>query len=198
MSMRVLAILLVMGFGAELACSAVATAQTQSTTSGAATSSPNPAGDSATGASPTAQRVTNPPPNEGAGIQPRPESGGEAPRAYITYKTPYEFWLTGLTIALLVFMAGLLTFMAWMRNISSEFLKAYIILTVVFAALFLIVAGYTDKQTAPVFSLLGTIIGYLFGRATGADGKAAEVEKKQTPPSPSSGQAPSGSLPPPT
>ena len=36
---------------------------------------------------------------------------------------------------------------------------------VISAALFLVVAGYSDQQVAPVFALLGAIAGYLFGRS---------------------------------
>jgi len=130
------------------------------------------------GASPSAvnsdQRVTNPPPSPG---QPSStETAGKPAQAqgFITYKTPYEFWLTGLAIALVVVMTILLCVMAAIGKLTQEFYKAFLILVVVFAALFLIVAGYTDTQTAPVFSLLGTIIGYIFGRsATGATGEPA-------------------------
>ena len=36
---------------------------------------------------------------------------------------------------------------------------------VISAALFLVVAGYSDQQVAPVFALLGAIAGYLFGKS---------------------------------
>ena len=38
---------------------------------------------------------------------------------------------------------------------------------VISAALFLVVAGYSDQQVAPVFALLGAIAGYLFGKTDG-------------------------------
>jgi hypothetical protein len=40
-------------------------------------------------------------------------------------------------------------------------------LLIIVAAIFLVVAGYSDKQMAPVFGLLGTIAGYLLGKGTG-------------------------------
>ena len=55
---------------------------------------------------------------------------------------------------------------------DERFSRNFIILTVIFSSLFLIVAGYTERQTAPVFALLGTIIGYLFGVL----GKSQEVK----------------------
>jgi hypothetical protein len=84
--------------------------------------------------------------------------------AFITYKTPYEFFLCLLTLALAVFMASLLCAISWRSGLTEEFIRSFIVLVVVFAALFLIVAGYSEKQTAPVFGLLGTVVGYVFGR----------------------------------
>jgi hypothetical protein len=125
----------------------------------------------------TDQRVTNPPPpteqKKGAG-----STDQKSPIAYITFKTPYEFWLTGLSIAVLIVMGAMLCFMAYTSTLSQEFFKAFLILVVVFAALFLIVAGYTDQQTAPVFSLLGTIAGYIFGRSTSGGDNARRVEDR--------------------
>jgi hypothetical protein len=37
-------------------------------------------------------------------------------------------------------------------------------LTIIIAAIFLVVAGYSDRQVAPAMGLLGTIAGYLLGR----------------------------------
>jgi hypothetical protein len=90
--------------------------------------------------------------------------GTEQPRAFITYKTPYEFFLCLLTLALAVFMASILCAISWRSGLTEEFIRSFIVLVVVFAALFLIVAGYSEKQTAPVFGLLGTVVGYVFGR----------------------------------
>lgn len=123
----------------------------------------------------TAKQVTNPAPSQAdsaAADQRGAESvlrGKTTQQAYLTFKTPYEFWLTGLAIALVVVMAAMLCLMAALGALTPEFYKAFLILVVVFAALFLIVAGYTDQQTAPVFSLLGTIAGYIFGRSSNSD-----------------------------
>ncbi|MBB4424230.1 hypothetical protein GGD66_002774 [Bradyrhizobium sp. CIR48] len=123
------------------------------------------------------QRITNPPPT---GQSPASVGTGKPAQqqGYITYKTPYEFWLTGLAIALVVTMAILLCVMAAIGKLTQEFYKAFLLLVVVFAALFLIVAGYTDTQTAPVFSLLGTIVGYIFGKSAAG---AAEESQGQPP-----------------
>ncbi|WFU14444.1 hypothetical protein [Bradyrhizobium sp. CB3481] len=119
--------------------------------------------------SPSDQRISNPPPPAEQKNTPEQRS----PTAYLTYKTPYEFWLTALTILLLIVMGGMLCLMAYTGTLTPEFYKAFLILVVVFSALFLIVAGYTDQQTAPVFGLLGTIAGYIFGRLSSTpDGQA--------------------------
>ncbi|MEZ2146369.1 hypothetical protein AAE026_29345 [Bradyrhizobium sp. DN5] len=120
-------------------------------------------------ASPSDQRISNPPPP----VEQKSTTEQRAPTAYLTYKTPYEFWLTALTILLLIVMGGMLCLMAYTGTLTPEFYKAFLILVVVFSALFLIVAGYTDQQTAPVFGLLGTIAGYIFGRLSSTpDGQA--------------------------
>ncbi len=120
-----------------------------------------------------AQSPANPPPAAQDRADPRTTTG------YVTYKTPYEFWLTGLTIAMLAALGVLLAVVAYLRRLTHEFYKAFLILTVVFAALFLIVAGYSDQQTAPVYSLLGTIAGYIFGRTTSPGGDPENPERPQ-------------------
>jgi len=126
------------------------------------------------------ERITNAPPPSGSSSAGTEAAKTVQPQGYVTYKTPYEFWLTGLAIALVVAMAILLCVMAAISKLTQEFYKAFLILLVVFAALFLIVAGYTDTQTAPVFSLLGTIVGYIFGKST----PGAIEESSSRPPAP--------------
>lgn len=125
-------------------------------------SSPQSLGQS----TPTDPSAANPaPPAEQTTVSQDKDGSQKQHKAYLTYKTPYEIWLTGLTIVLVVVLSILLCIMAWAGTLTHEFYKAFLILVVVFSALFLIVAGYTDQQTAPVFSLLGTIAGYIFGRS---------------------------------
>lgn len=93
-----------------------------------------------------------------------PSRNPDAPQAYVTYKTPYEFYLTGLTVAIMAMATILLCVMALRSAITPDFTRTFVIIVVVFASLFLITAGYSDKQAAPVYSLLGTIVGYIFGR----------------------------------
>lgn len=89
---------------------------------------------------------------------------------YLTSKTPYEFYLAGLTILLGV---AALVLVSWLfrkhiQDKTDEFVKLFAFVIVSFAAIFLIVAGYADSQVAPAYSLLGTIIGYVFGRDSAA------------------------------
>lgn len=51
---------------------------------------------------------------------------------------------------------------------SSEFIDAMrypVVLVIVVGSLFMVTAGYGTDQTAPILGLLGTIAGYLMGRA---------------------------------
>jgi hypothetical protein len=138
------------------------------------------------------ERVTNAVPPEAATTT-QNSTATQMPKQYLTFKTPYEFWLTGLLIASLVFSTVALCFMAWKGSITPEFYKAYLIVVVVFSALFLIVAGYTDQQTAPVFSLLGTIAGYIFGRVQGESGQTTTGTTSSTQGSTSPGSSQPGS-----
>jgi hypothetical protein len=112
-----------------------------------------------------------------------PKTGSETdgPQAYITYKTPYEFYLTAATVALGVLMGGLICILSFRESVNSEILRSFLLVMIIFSALFLIVAGYSEKQTAPVFGLLGTILGYMFGRAVSAESHAQQpVTEPQT------------------
>lgn len=98
-------------------------------------------------------------------------------RYYLTTKTQYEFWLALMTVVLglsaMVFIC--LLFRNHLSTKSEDFVKLFAFVVVVFAAIFLIAVGYSDSQTAPVYSLLGTIIGYIFGReVTGSQARRDE------------------------
>lgn len=95
---------------------------------------------------------------------------------------------------------------------TDDFVKLFAFVVVVFSAVFLITVGYSDTQTAPVYSLLGTIIGYIFGRditmrhAAGlaqqapptakppALGAAAQSQPQPPPPDPAGGGGEARSL----
>jgi hypothetical protein len=49
---------------------------------------------------------------------------------------------------------------------DKEATRIFTVSVIVTAGLFLITAGYTDQQIAPMFGLLGTIVGYLLGKSS--------------------------------
>ncbi|MER8608686.1 hypothetical protein NKH48_34345 [Mesorhizobium sp. M1233] len=146
-------------------------------------------------ASPNDEKISTPPFSRLSTEQARRGSPWDSNRQIFTSKHPWEIYLSAITISLLVFMALLLVLFAWRTGtgFSSEFQRAFLLLTVIFAALYLIVAGYSDDQTAPVFSLLGAIIGYLFGRAPGAENE----RPSDLTPRPNPGPLPPAPTPPP-
>ena len=60
----------------------------------------------------------------------------------------------------------------------EQILRTFGILVIIFAAVFLVIAGYSDTQITPVIGLLGTIAGYLLGRKT--DQPPARGDRKST------------------
>jgi len=137
--------------------------------------------------------VPPPPPKASTKLHPPQDSKWDEvdgiPR-WVTYKTPYEYYLALLTAALGLIFIFLFYWSHRNRSDSPEFSRYYILLTVIFAAMFLIVAGYTEKQTAPVFGLLGTIVGYMFGvfSARRDPPPPASVPAPPLPPGPGPGQ----------
>lgn len=52
------------------------------------------------------------------------------------------------------------------KGIASEnLLRTFGTILIIIASVFLVVAGYSDQQIAPVMGLLGTIAGYLLGKS---------------------------------
>jgi hypothetical protein len=73
-----------------------------------------------------------------------------------------------LSVGVLLFALVLSSLLTYLRRTSgvaeSLFFKMVGLVLVVSAGLFLIVAGYTQQQIAPMMGLLGTIAGYLLGK----------------------------------
>lgn len=86
---------------------------------------------------------------------------------YITYKSPWEESLT--VIAALMAGGFALLYCAFhvlgRGNLDEWAARNFIVIAVVGSAVFVLTAGYDDKQAAPLYGLLGTLVGYLFGRA---------------------------------
>lgn len=81
-------------------------------------------------------------------------------------KANFMVLLSAITAGLMVFTLALLVAIGWKTGLNAEFTRTLILVVIVFAALYLISAGYSNEQAAPVYGLLGTIAGYLFGRAS--------------------------------
>lgn len=57
-----------------------------------------------------------------------------------------------------------------------EATRIFAVSVIVTAGLFLITAGYSDQQIAPMFGLLGTIVGYLLGKSPpGEQGTKSDI-----------------------
>lgn len=76
-----------------------------------------------------------------------------------------------MTISSVVLLFGLLVILLATYLIRSGInteavLRIFGTILIIMVAVFLVVAGYTDTQIAPVMGLLGTIVGYLLGKET--------------------------------
>jgi hypothetical protein len=60
---------------------------------------------------------------------------------------------------------------------SQEATKVFTVTVIVTAGLFLMTAGYSSEQIAPMYGLLGTIVGYLLGKTDSSE------QDTKTPPS---------------
>ena len=58
-----------------------------------------------------------------------------------------------------------MTFLLWHKHEPNMILRPFGTILIIVAAVFLVVAGYTEEQIAPVIGLLGTIAGYILGRS---------------------------------
>jgi hypothetical protein len=63
----------------------------------------------------------------------------------------------------LVFFTGIIA-MKKSTGWDSEVTRIFTVSVIVTAGLFLITAGYSDTQIAPMYGLLGTVVGYLLGK----------------------------------
>ena len=73
--------------------------------------------------------------------------------------------LTGFTLLFGVMISVIVAYLIRTGSEPEAVLRVFGTVTIIFAAVFLIVAGFSDSQIAPVIGLLGTIVGYLLGRA---------------------------------
>jgi len=90
--------------------------------------------------------------------------------------TPYPGWTPSLVISLSfsILVFGLLVMLLISRLVMrgtdlNALIRAFALILIIVAAIFLVVAGYTQEQIAPVMGLLGTIAGYLLGNTQKTD-----------------------------
>ena len=104
-----------------------------------------------------------------------------------------EWWTNqnAMTMSSVVLIFGIvvISLCAWLmrssRPTSEAILRVFGTVLIITGALFLVVAGYTDKQMAPVMGLLGTLAGYLLGKSPpqgeGQSEDKAEAQAKRKP-----------------
>lgn len=88
-------------------------------------------------------------------------------------KAAPEWWTTqnAMTMSTVVLVFGIVviaicaSLMRGSRPSAEAVLRVFGTVLIIVGALFLVVAGYTDKQMAPVMGLLGTLAGYLLGKS---------------------------------
>jgi len=93
-----------------------------------------------------------------------------------------EWWTNqnAMTMSSIVLIFGIvvISLCAWLmrssRPSSEAILRVFGTVLIITGALFLVVAGYTDKQMAPVMGLLGTLAGYLLGKSPAQGESQAE------------------------
>lgn len=76
-----------------------------------------------------------------------------------------------MTMSSIVLLFGLIvillaTYLIRSGKNSEPVLRIFGTILIIMVSVFLVVAGYTDTQIAPVMGLLGTIVGYLLGKET--------------------------------
>jgi hypothetical protein len=129
-----------------------------------------------------------------------------------TEPPPSDHWWSvtnAMTISasVLVFGIAVMVIAALMmrRGRSADnTLKMLGTLLIIISAVFLVVAGYSDTQIAPVMGLLGTIAGYLLGKGSVQEADVRQRDaattggSRNSPPPPVSPPPPSASPPPPS
>lgn len=102
-------------------------------------------------------------------------------RALMFAGTTRSWWSVdqAMTISSVVLLFGIVVIvtaaiLVWRSSSPQDLLRTIGTLLIVICAVFLVVAGYSDKQIAPVMGLLGTIAGYVLGRTPTSSGGRTE------------------------
>lgn len=94
-------------------------------------------------------------------------SGAGTSNVIIKPRSNIEIYLSLGVLAFGLILIVFTGFVALKKNSGwdQEATRIFAISVIVTAGLFLITAGYSDQQIAPMFGLLGTIVGYLLGKS---------------------------------
>ncbi len=97
---------------------------------------------------------------------------GEDGQEFGPQKTVQEIYMSiaVLVFGLLVVVAQTILFYRQKADVEEAF-KYFIVTLIIIGALFLVTAGYGNQQIAPILGLLGTIAGYLLGKAFDSGGR---------------------------
>jgi Trk-type K+ transport system membrane component len=94
----------------------------------------------------------------------------------ISFLTEREFVLSALVAFLLLVALFVIQNIVKSRNFTDTTATRLIVATlVIFCSLFLITAGYSSQQIAPITGLFGTMIGYMLG-LSGKDSNSSSKE----------------------
>lgn len=77
-----------------------------------------------------------------------------------------SFWLSCILLSFGLLVVCVVAYLIKLGKEPEALLRSFGTILIVIAAVFLIVAGYSEKQIAPVIGLLGTIAGYLLGKSS--------------------------------
>lgn len=96
-----------------------------------------------------------------------PEDNTSIDAAIAKTRSMTELYLSLGVLVFGLFLVLFTGFVAFKRGSGwdQETSKLFAVAVIVTAGLFLITAGYSDQQIAPMFALLGTIVGYLLGKS---------------------------------
>ena len=93
--------------------------------------------------------------------------GQEAEFAATKARMDYFYWNTAMGVAIVTVFVVCFCLMHLFGRATGNFSRYFIVITAIGTTIFLMVMGYTEAQVAPAFGLLGTILGYIFGKQAG-------------------------------
>lgn len=101
--------------------------------------------------------------------------GQEAEFAATKLRMDYFYWNTAMGVAIVTVFIVCFCVMHLFGRATGSFSRYFIVVTAIGTTIFLMVMGYTEAQVAPAFGLLGTILGYIFGKQAGeSEAKTAQ------------------------